>query len=185
MLVPYPGTRQTLDAVLEWMIQEGQIAAPKAQSSPPEVLANALLVLARHRYRKQPALETLAQESERVLRQVFPPSFVHRLLGLMTEIPALKSTADTVALAKQMVELIAEEAEQKPPPDRSENKDQGPTNDAQRSEPEADETGEAQDQGAESGQAGAGSKSADPTAHQRRTSTLAKEPTAKERAAKI
>ena len=150
MLVSYPGTRHTLDAVLDWMIGAGQIAAPKAQGSPPEVLANALLVLARHRYRKQPALETLAHESERVLRQLFPPSFVHRLLGLMTEIPALKSTADAVALAKRMVELIAEEAEQKPPPDGSENKDQGPTNDAPRSEPEADGTGDAQDQGTES-----------------------------------
>ena len=38
----------------------------------------------------RPALARLAQESERVLRQVFPPSFVHRLLGLMTEIPVAK-----------------------------------------------------------------------------------------------
>jgi cobaltochelatase CobT len=114
MIGSYPGTRLSLDAVLDWMVHEGKIAAPSADSSPPMVLVNALLVLARHRYRRQAALRSPAQGSERVLRRVFPPSFVHRLLGLTSEIAALKSTADSADLARRIVALIQEEAEQQP-----------------------------------------------------------------------
>ena len=78
MIGSYPGARQTLDAVLDWMIAEGKIAAPSMESSPPTILVNALLVLARHRYRRQVTLASLARDSEHALRQVFPPSFVHR-----------------------------------------------------------------------------------------------------------
>ena len=125
MIGTYPGTRQTLDAVLDWMIGAGKIAAPAAEDQPPAVFANALLVLARHRYRKQPALASLAQESERVLRQVFPTRFVHRLLGLMTEISTLTSTADAAALAHRMVDLIKDEAEKPQPkvnPDQNDDR---------------------------------------------------------------
>ncbi|MEA1048397.1 VWA domain-containing protein [Lamprobacter modestohalophilus] len=110
MLRDYPGTRQTLDAVLEWMLAKGQISAPQASESPPTVFANSLLVLARYRYRQQPMLAEAARQAELVLRQVFPARFVHRLFRLMTAIPSLSSTAESLALAERIVALMTAEA---------------------------------------------------------------------------
>ena len=124
------------------MIGAGKVAAPRAEDPPPTVFANALLVLARHRYRKQPALASLAQESERVLREVFPPSFVHRLLGLMTEIASLQNTADTASLAQRMVTLIKEEAEQpqaSPQPQEDAEEDSGTGDRQDQGNPQADD----------------------------------------------
>jgi cobalamin biosynthesis protein CobT len=114
MIGSYPGTRQTLNAVLDWMIEEGQIAAPSTQDEAPRVFVNALLVLARHRYRQQSALARIAQQAEQALRQVFPSSFVHRLLGLMTKIRQLGSTAESLDLAQRIVALMEQEAHESP-----------------------------------------------------------------------
>ncbi|MBK1618592.1 VWA domain-containing protein [Lamprobacter modestohalophilus] len=111
MLRDYPGTRQTLDAVLDWMLAKGQISAPTPHASPPTVFANSLLVLARYRYRQQAMLATVASQAEQVLRQVFPARFVHRLLGLMTAIPQLGSTAEAVDLAQRIIALMEEETQ--------------------------------------------------------------------------
>ena len=80
------------------------------------VLGNALLVMARHRYRRQGFLKEAATEAERVLRKTFPASFVHRLLGLLTEIPRMASTQDAADLAGRIVALVKDEAEEPPPP---------------------------------------------------------------------
>ena len=112
----YPGTRSTLDEVLRWLLDQGTISAPKEGDSPPGVLGNALLVMARHRYRRQVFLKKVALEAERVLRKTFPPSFVHRLLGLLTEVPGLASTQETADLAERIVALIQDEAKESPPP---------------------------------------------------------------------
>ncbi len=114
--VPYPGTRNTLDQVVQWLVQEGKTSAPKEADSPPMVLGNALLVMARHRYRRQGFLKEAATEAVRVLRKTFPASFVHRLLGLLTEIPGMASTQDAADLAERVVALVKDEAEEPPPP---------------------------------------------------------------------
>jgi cobaltochelatase CobT len=106
----YPGARHTLDAVINWLVEQGKTRAPKEGDSPPQVLGNALLVMARHRYRRQVFLKEVATEAERVLRKTFPPSFVHRLLGLLTAVPGLASTQETADLAERIVALIHDEA---------------------------------------------------------------------------
>jgi len=112
---PYPGARSTLDAVMTWLVAQGMTAAPKEEDSPPAVLGNALLVLSRYRYRRQEVLEPAAQEAERVLRKTFPSTFVHRLLGLMSEIPGLRSTWDAAGLAGRIIALAQQEAQEPPP----------------------------------------------------------------------
>ncbi len=66
----------------------------------------------RYRVRRQAVLKDLAEESERVLRVIFPASFVHRLLGLLAEVPGLDRKASTANLAERIVALV----EQEPPP---------------------------------------------------------------------
>ena len=115
ILGPYPGARGTLDAVNGWLIEHDQLAAPGEGDAPPAVLGNALLVMAFLRYRGETRLAEAAGEAERVLRKTFPSRFVHRLLGLMAEIPGLGSTQDAADLTERIVALIEEEAQEPPP----------------------------------------------------------------------
>lgn len=116
ILGPYPGARDTLDAVNGWLIEHDQLAAPGEGDAPPAILGNALLVMGYHRYRGETRLTQAAKEAERVLRQTFPSRFVHRLLGLLTEIPGLGSTQDAANLTERIVALVEEEAQEPPAP---------------------------------------------------------------------
>jgi hypothetical protein len=115
LIAVYPGTRRTLDAVVAALVADGSLSALSETESPSDILGNGFLALARHRYRKQEALASHAKEADRVMRGVFQPRFVHRLQGLMSEIPRLASTAASIDLARRIVGLI-EEASQEPPP---------------------------------------------------------------------
>ena len=146
MIQQYPGTRTTLDAVVETLIAEGTLSPVRTTSTPAEILANGLLALARYHNRQQSALMPHAQTADQVMRQVLGSRFVHRLQGLMTEIPRLQSTAESIALAAKIVALMEQEAQ--PEPEEPENL--GHTDGtAPEAEPEAPE-GQNLDQGSES-----------------------------------
>ncbi len=115
ILGPYPGSVKTLDETLGWLVREGKTTAAKQGDSPPMVLGAFLLTMLRYRVRRQGVLKGLAEESERVLRATFPASFVHRLLGLLAEVPGLDSTASTANLAERIVALVEQEAQEPPP----------------------------------------------------------------------
>ncbi|NEV62338.1 VWA domain-containing protein [Thiorhodococcus minor] len=112
----YPGTRATLEQVIDWMLAEGQLQVPEAEAHPARILTGFLLLALRARELGQQALIPQAAEAERVLRQTFPASLVHRLLGLMSRVGGLVSTAEAAALAAQIEALLEEEAETPPPP---------------------------------------------------------------------
>ncbi|UHD16351.1 VWA domain-containing protein [Thiocapsa bogorovii] len=116
LIAVYPGTRRTLDAVVAALVADGSLSAVSETESPSDILGNGFLALARHRYRKQDALASHAKEADRVMRAVFQPRFVHRLQGLMSEIPRLASTAASIDLARRIVGLIDEESQEPPPP---------------------------------------------------------------------
>lgn len=116
LIAVYPGTRRTLDAVVAALVADGSLSAVCETERPSDILGNGFLALARHRYRKQEALASHAEEADRVMRAVFQPRFVHRLQGLMSEIPRLATTASSIDLARRIVELIEEESREQPPP---------------------------------------------------------------------
>jgi len=108
----YPGTRTTLDAVLDQLVAEGTMSPVAKSDAPTKVLGNGLLAISRHRYRQQPALRQHAGQADRVMRDVFGASFVRRLHGLLADVPALGTTADSMALAKRILALMEDEAQQ-------------------------------------------------------------------------
>jgi hypothetical protein len=114
ILGPYPGSVKTLDETLGWLVRQGTTRAAKESDSPPMVLTAFLLTMLRYRVRRQTVLKDLAEESEGVLRVTFPASFVHRLLGLLAEVPGLDSTASTANLAERIVALVEQEAQEPP-----------------------------------------------------------------------
>ncbi|QVL49528.1 MAG: VWA domain-containing protein [Thiocapsa sp.] len=116
LIAAYPGTRRTLDAIVAALVADGSLAAVGETESPSDILGNGFLAVARHRYRKQEALASHAKEADRAMRAVFQPRFVHRLQGLMSEIPRLANTAASIDLARRIVGLIEEESQEPPPP---------------------------------------------------------------------
>ncbi|RKT47021.1 cobaltochelatase CobT-related protein [Thiocapsa rosea] len=129
MIRAYPGTRSTLDSVVDALIAEGKLVPVTDQAGPVEILGNGLLHLARHRYRKQPALANHAKHADQVMRRVLGARFVHRLHGLLTEIPTLKSTAESMALARKIIALVEQESQDASPQPTAEEEDDTPSED--------------------------------------------------------
>jgi cobalamin biosynthesis protein CobT len=152
MIRAYPGTRSTLDSVVDALIADGKLVPVTDQAGPVEILGNGLLHLTRHRYRKQPALARHAKHADQAMRQVLGARFVHRLHGLLTEIPTLASTADTMALARKIIALVEQESQPKPPEEEDENPSEDDDQDDKRQEPSAqnsNEDAESEEQGAQ------------------------------------
>ncbi|NEX21801.1 VWA domain-containing protein [Thiorhodococcus mannitoliphagus] len=125
----YPGTRATLERVIDWMLAEGQLKVPEVDAHPARILTGFLLLSLRARALGQTALIPHATAAEQVLRQTFPASLVHRLLGLMSRIGALTSTAQAAALAVQIEGLLEEEAKT-PPTHQASDGDSGQSDEA-------------------------------------------------------
>ncbi|MBK5968807.1 MULTISPECIES: VWA domain-containing protein [Thiorhodovibrio] len=106
---PYPGTRETLQAVCDHLSGRGALSPPMPDAHPAHVLTSYLLLHLRHRMLATESLAAPAREAERVLRQVFPARTVHRLQGLLAEVGQLASTADAVDLAQRIRALLEEE----------------------------------------------------------------------------
>jgi cobaltochelatase CobT len=131
---PYPGTRATITAVLERLLRDGLMAAPEPQDHPAAILAGYLLLALRLQVLGQQILATEAQKAEAALRAVFPAVFIQRLQSLMAEVPGLSSTAEAVALARRIGQLIEEAADPAP--------QAGPSRDGEGPEPAGSEPNE-------------------------------------------
>jgi len=111
---PYPGTRATIAKVLQRMLAEGRMSAPKPSDHPAQVLAGYLLLALRHAVLNQTVLAAEARKAAETLRQVFPVAFIARLRTLVDEVPGLTSTAEAVELARRIRRLIEDEADRPP-----------------------------------------------------------------------
>jgi cobalamin biosynthesis protein CobT len=106
---PYPGTRETLQAVCAHLLAEGGLNAPPVDAHPARVLTSYLLLHLRHRVLGHRVLADEAKQSETVLRAVFPARTVHRLQGLLSEVAGLSDTADAMDLARRIRALLEAE----------------------------------------------------------------------------
>jgi len=116
MIRAYPGTSTTLWAVEAFLIGEGHTRIAQETDRPVQVMAGFVYTHCRRRFLRWDGLDAIACQDERVLRKTFPPTFVHRLLGLLAEVPGLDSTAGVANLARRIVALIGDEAQTPPPP---------------------------------------------------------------------
>ncbi len=128
MIRVYPGTRLTLDSVFESLVADDTINPVSDQIGAPEILCNGLLHITRYRYRQQTALRNHAKQADKVMRNVLGRRFVHRLHGLLTEIPTLQNTSDSMALARRIVALVDEESKD-PSPHPTTSEDDTPSDD--------------------------------------------------------
>jgi len=116
---PYPGTRETLQAVCAHLSAEGGLNAPTADAHPARVLTSYLLLHLRHRVLGYEVLAGEAKQAEAVLRWVFPARTAHRLQGLLTSVGDLPDTAAAVDLARRIRALLEEERQAAENPQQS------------------------------------------------------------------
>ncbi|MBK1720112.1 VWA domain-containing protein [Thiocystis violacea] len=112
----YPGTQFTLEKVVDWMLAHGQLQAPESGHHPARILTAFLLLSLRAKILGQTALADPAAHAEQVLRQTFPASLVHRLMGLMSDVRGLSSTAEAADLSARILHLLEEEKAPADPP---------------------------------------------------------------------
>lgn len=140
LAIPYPGTRDTLQAVCAQLLAEGALAAASTDDHPGRVLSSYVLLALRHQVLGYEGLASAARQAETALRSVFPARTVHRLQGLLVDARRLVSTAEAVELARRIRCLLEAERQADPAetavdpearPERSKAPARGSTPDAQ------------------------------------------------------
>lgn len=109
----YPGTKRTIEKVVGHLIKTGgfDVVGTNGQAHPATVLGQFLLFRLRTDVLGQTALSAYADTTESLLEATFPTGAVTRLMGLLSEVPALASTRDCVRLADRILRMIEEEQE--------------------------------------------------------------------------
>ncbi|MFO1431267.1 MAG: VWA domain-containing protein [Candidatus Competibacteraceae bacterium] len=111
----YPGclsNSQRLDAQL---VAAGDYRIPAVDAHPAQVLQSYLLQRGRALLLGAEALTPLADQTEAVFRQVFPPGLATRLSAALYGARDLASTQAAVDLAAQLVALVQDAADSTPP----------------------------------------------------------------------
>ncbi|MEQ1486758.1 VWA domain-containing protein [Methyloglobulus sp.] len=109
----YPGTKRTIEKVVGHLVQTGgfEVVGSNGQVHPATVLGQFLLFRLRTDVLGQTALSAYADSTEALLEATFPTGAVTRLMGLLSEVPALTSTRDCVRLADRILRMVKEEQE--------------------------------------------------------------------------
>lgn len=111
LALDYPGTRQTIGRVVEYLLDRKQLAAPPEDVHPAGLLQAYLLLRLRADVLSQSALSTEADKTEAMLRSSFPKGAVTRLNGLLASVPALSASLDALRLADDILRMLKEEKE--------------------------------------------------------------------------
>ena len=107
----YPGTRAMLDETLTYMVKEKRITAPKEGDHPARVLTGYLLTYLRGNVLGQEAATSLVDAAEVAMEATFPQGVVTKLAAQLPRVVNLRSTAETLQMADDIVRLLEEEAE--------------------------------------------------------------------------
>jgi len=120
----WPGSRKSLDALPELLRKKTGVFQPLTENYPPaSILTGYVLYFGRARLRNQPFFEALAAESRDVAIKVLGASVIARIEGLVQVVgPAMRSTADALELAKEIRNVLEDEAKD-PPPEQDPQKD--------------------------------------------------------------
>lgn len=110
----YPGTRRTIQAVLKYLVDHGQLTV-SADASPAALLQSWLLLRLRSRVLGQTLLEPLYKATDVQIRRLLSSDLLSRLDAITAAIVGLASTADALRVADAIVQLLEEEAEKAQP----------------------------------------------------------------------
>lgn len=112
---PYPGIAWDIDQLLEQLVDEKTFTEVAPDEHPASVLQKYLLYRMRLEHLGQEAFRALAQQAEEAFRARVAPGFAAKVGALIARAASATSTADTAALAEELMQLLKDEAEQKNP----------------------------------------------------------------------
>lgn len=111
MVEMYPGAKFTLEKMDEMICHDGQFAIVGQQSHPAAILSQFLFLRLSTDVLGFSGLSNLADKVEAILEATFPVGAVTRLMGLLSEVPLLKSTRDCVRLTDRILRMLEDEQE--------------------------------------------------------------------------
>lgn len=111
MIGAYPGTKQTLQTLDEYLCREGHYCLVTPESHPAAILTQFMFLRLSTDILGFKGLANLAGQVETILEDVFPAGAVTRLFGLLADVPLLSSTRDALVLTDRILRMIDEERE--------------------------------------------------------------------------
>ncbi|WP_018949092.1 VWA domain-containing protein [Thioalkalivibrio sp. ALMg11] len=137
----YPGLRNLLGQLVAHLVQEGTMGTTDGEKHPVVVFVNWLLHTRRAWVLRQSALDDIAKEDDALARSILGDDIMDRAEGILECLPTMgldfKATAEAVAVAEQIIDLIREAEEQH--------------NDQSQQEEQKGDSGDDQDQGESQG----------------------------------
>ena len=124
MMERYPGSRITMDHVIDFMLDNKMIKAPD-DSDPLDILTSFIFTRARSLSRNQKQLLPISNFSEGALRNHFDDAFISKLKVIVDKSKALVSTFEAEALAIEVCSLIQDQI----PPQQSQPNESEPQSD--------------------------------------------------------
>ncbi|WP_207462122.1 VWA domain-containing protein [Azospirillum sp. SYSU D00513] len=123
----YPGTRKTINAVLNYLLVRGMMSAVSKDEHPAKALFGYCLLRGRASVLDQKLLAGVADESEVVVSGMFPAGAMVRLNALISEARYLETTRDCLNHADLVLDMLEEEEEKarQQPPQQSQQGQQG------------------------------------------------------------
>ena len=118
----YPGARAVLKRMVAAMVAHGQFSAIKAEDGLAGVVWYVLYRL-RSDVLEQTAVQPLAVSAAEIIKPLMPGASFQRLTAMMFEVLQCNGTADCNDLAKQILSMLKEEAENPTPPEETQNQD--------------------------------------------------------------
>lgn len=138
----YPGSRQTLHALVSALIDRGKLRPPGPEAEPAKVLTHYMLAALRCEVLNQDALKDVAETACKDVETVFGRAAWVRLNALMHSVTRSTNSHDNVSLAAKIIRMLEEERDRKDPPP---NCPDGQEDDQAQGENDQDETPQAGD----------------------------------------
>lgn len=146
MVREYPGTKQTLEAATQFMVDAQRMHMYQGGEHPAHVLLGYSLYWCRSQVLEQSVLQPHFESVVKALETTFPAGMVVRLNALLRKVVGTQSTADVVALTDEILAMLRDEAQKQQPPSPSQqNQQQDASNGA-----DDDDQGDDQDQNGDS-----------------------------------
>lgn len=142
MVREYPGTKQTLEAAAQFMVDAQRMHMYQGGEHPAHVLLGYSLYWCRSQVLEQSVLQLHFESAVKALETTFPAGMVVRLNALLRKVVGTQSTADVVALTDEILAMLKEEEQKQQPPSPNQQNQQQDASDGADDDDQGDDQGQ-------------------------------------------
>lgn len=117
----YPGTFSTLNAVAEYMAEQGHYAMLDKNSHTAQIIAGYCLYYLQYHYMDQAVLKPFLDAAKKAIGYVISLDVVDEITSILDNVKTTLSTAEVATLAKEIIALLKNESDSQ---DQSDSSDQ-------------------------------------------------------------